>query len=198
MAQAGPSKLVVKEAEEWALAGVVAMESRRVQTPSSSSLRMPIAMAFIRSLFFLLFLVSFVFSSDGVFSSDATAELERLRAAADAFLDFLGVALGTQEERLWNTCCHVLDAIESGIHRGTGVALAMAEVSVEVDLTGVSGFPAGEELCYHEDLVARYGPTREAMAAHVLIARVLAMLPLIRVFLLVFCFACGVSTPFIL
>jgi hypothetical protein len=39
--------------------------------PSSSSLRMSIAMAFICSLFFLLFLVSFVLSSNGVFSSEA-------------------------------------------------------------------------------------------------------------------------------
>jgi hypothetical protein len=43
----------------------------------------------------------------------------------------------------------------------------MAKVSVEADLTGVSGFPTGEELRYHEDLVACYGPVREAVAAHV-------------------------------
>jgi hypothetical protein len=57
----------------------------------------------------------------------------------------------------------------------------MVEVSVEADLTGVSGFPVGEELCYHEDLVARYGLAREAVAAHVPAAQVLARLPLIRV-----------------
>jgi hypothetical protein len=73
----------------------------------------------------------------------------------------------------------------------------MAEVSVEADLTRVSGFPTGEELRYHEDLVARYGPVGEAVAAHVPAAQVLARLPLIRVFF-VFCFACGASTCFIL
>jgi hypothetical protein len=53
----------------------------------------------------------------------------------------------------------------------------MAEVLVEVALTGVSGFPAGEELCHHEDLVARYGLAREAVAAHVPVAKVLARFP---------------------
>jgi hypothetical protein len=62
----------------------------------------------------------------------------------------------------------------------------MAEVSVEEDLTGVSGFPTGEELGHHEDLVACYGLAREAVAAHVPTAEVLARLPIIRVFL---CFA---------
>jgi hypothetical protein len=55
------------------------------------------------------------------------------------------------------------------------------------DIATVSMILRREELCCHEDLVARYGPTREAVAAHVLVAWVL-----------VFCFACGVSTPFIL
>jgi hypothetical protein len=81
---------------------------------------------------------------------------------------------------------HVLDSIESGIRRGTGVALAMVKVMVEADLTEVSGFPMGEELCHHKDLVARYSPVREVVAAHVPAAEVLARLPLIRVFLL-FC-----------
>jgi hypothetical protein len=36
----------------------------------------------------------------GVFSSEATAELERLPAVAHTFLDFLGVAPGAREERL--------------------------------------------------------------------------------------------------
>jgi hypothetical protein len=111
-------------------------------------------------------------------------ELERLYAATYTFLDLLGVAPGAREERLWNACRRVLDAIESGVRRGTGVALAMAEVSVEADLTGVSGFPAREELRYHEDLVARYGPAREEVAAHVPAAQVPARLPLIRVFVL--------------
>jgi hypothetical protein len=64
MARASLSEPVVKEAEEQALAGAGSRTSRRGRTLSSSSLRTPIAMAFIRSLFFLLFLVSFVLSSD--------------------------------------------------------------------------------------------------------------------------------------
>jgi hypothetical protein len=64
-------------------------------------------------------------------------ELEHLRAVVYAFLDFLGVAPGAREEHLWNAHCHVLDAIESGVRHGTRVALAMAEVLVEVDLTRV-------------------------------------------------------------
>jgi hypothetical protein len=105
------------------------------------------------------------------------AELEHLHAAVDAFLNFLGVAPGAREKRVWDTRRHVLDAIDSGVRRGTRVALAMVEVSVEVDLTEVSGFPAGEELRYHEDLVACYGPAREAVAAHVPTTQVLARLP---------------------
>jgi 2-methylaconitate cis-trans-isomerase PrpF len=104
-------------------------------------------------------------------------ELERLRVVANAFLDFLGVAPGAREERIWNASRRVLDAIESGVRRGTRVALAMAEVSVEADLTGVNGFPARDELRHHEDLVARYGPAREAVAAHVPAVEVLARLP---------------------
>jgi hypothetical protein len=104
-------------------------------------------------------------------------ELEHLRAAVDAFLDFLGVAPGAWEEHLWNAHRRVLDAIESGVSRGTGVALAMVEVSMEADLTGVDGFPMGEELHHHKDLVACYGPAREAVAAHVPVAEVLARLP---------------------
>jgi hypothetical protein len=123
-------------------------------------------------------------------------ELEYLRVAVDTFLDFLGVAPDAREERLWNARHRILDAIESSVRHGTGVALAMAEVSVEADLTRVNGFLAGEELRYHEDLIACYGPTREAVSAHVPAMEVLARLPLIRVFL-VFCFACGASTPFI-
>jgi hypothetical protein len=53
----------------------------------------------------------------------------------------------------------------------------MAEVSVETDLTRVNGFPTREELHLHEGLVARYGPAREAVAAHVPAAKVLARLP---------------------
>jgi hypothetical protein len=53
----------------------------------------------------------------------------------------------------------------------------MAEVSVEADLTGVDGFPAGEELHRPEGLVVRYILAREAVAAHVPAAEVLARLP---------------------
>jgi hypothetical protein len=67
----------------------------------------------------------------------------------------------------------------------------MVKVSVEANLTGVDGFPAGEKLHRHEDLVARYGPAREAVAAHVPVAEVLTRLPLIRVFYL--CFALPVA-----
>jgi hypothetical protein len=73
--------------------------------------------------------------------------------------------------RLWNTHRRVPNAIKSSVHHGARVALAMAEVSLEVDLTGVEGFPVGEELERHEDLVARYGPTREAVPTHVLLQR---------------------------
>jgi hypothetical protein len=136
-----------------------------------------------------LFLVSFVLSSyrNGVFSLEATMELERLYMAVDAFLDFVGVVPGAREEHLSNMHRYVLDAIESGVRCGARVALAMAAVSVEADLIGVDGFPAGEELHRHEDLVAHYGPAREAVAAHVPATEVLARLPLIRVFSL--CFA---------
>jgi hypothetical protein len=41
----------------------------------------------------------------------------------------------------------------------------MAELSVGSDLTEVDGFPAEEPLRLHEDLVARYGPAKEAVAA---------------------------------
>jgi hypothetical protein len=77
------------------------------------------------------------------FSSEVTSELEHLHMAMDAFLDFLGVASGAREAHLWNTCRHVLGTIKSGIRHGVRVALAMVEVLVEADLTGVSGFPRG-------------------------------------------------------
>jgi hypothetical protein len=118
----------------------------------------------------------------GFFSSEATIELECLRAVVDAFLDFMGVAPGVREERQAYVRRHVLDAIENGVRRGAGVALAMAEVTVEADLTRVDSFLAGEELRHHEDLVERYGPAREAVATHVPTTEVLARLPLIRVF----------------
>jgi hypothetical protein len=104
-------------------------------------------------------------------------ELECLHVAVDAFLDFMGVAPGAREERLWNTRHRVLDAIESGVRHGAGVALAMIEVMMEVDLTRVDGFPTEEELHHNEELVTRYGPAREAVATHVLAVEVLGRLP---------------------
>jgi hypothetical protein len=71
---------------------------------------------------------------------------------------------GTREDRLWAACRRVTATIESGVHRSTGVSLAMAELSVGADLTEVDGFPTEEPLCLHEDLVARYGPVKEAVA----------------------------------
>jgi hypothetical protein len=40
----------------------------------------------------------------------------------------------------------------------------MAELSVGANLTEVIGFPAEEPMRLHEDLVARYGPAKEAVA----------------------------------
>jgi hypothetical protein len=37
-------------------------------------------------------------------------------------------------------------------------------VSVGANLTEVVGFPVEEPLRFHEDLVARYGPTKEVVA----------------------------------
>jgi hypothetical protein len=41
----------------------------------------------------------------------------------------------------------------------------VVEISVGADLTEVDGFPAEEPQCLHEDLVARYGSDKEAVAA---------------------------------
>jgi hypothetical protein len=95
----------------------------------------------------------------------------------DAFLDYLGVAPGSREDRLWAARHRVTAAIESGVCRSTGVSLAMAELSVGANLTGVEGFPAEEPLCLHEDLVACYGPAKEAVAALVPAQQILAELP---------------------
>jgi hypothetical protein len=96
---------------------------------------------------------------------EVTVELEGLRTAVDAFLDYLGVAPGTREDRLWAACHCITTAIESDVRHGTGVSLAMAEMAVGDDLTEVDEFPAEEPLRLHEDLVACYGPTKEAVAA---------------------------------
>jgi hypothetical protein len=53
----------------------------------------------------------------------------------------------------------------------------MAELSMGADLTEVDGFPAEELLRHHEDLVARYGPAKEAVAALVPAQQILAELP---------------------
>jgi hypothetical protein len=104
-------------------------------------------------------------------------ELEGLRAMVDAFLDYLGVAPGTREDRLWAARHHVTAAIESGVRRRTGVSLAMVELVVGADLTEVDRFPTEEPLRLHEDLVARYGPAKEAVAALGPAQQILAKLP---------------------
>jgi hypothetical protein len=91
--------------------------------------------------------------------------LEGLRTAVDTFLGYLGVAPGTREDWLWAARRRVTAAIESGVRRSTGDSLAMAELSVGADLTEVDRFPAEEPLRLHEDLVAHYGPAKEAVAA---------------------------------
>jgi hypothetical protein len=53
----------------------------------------------------------------------------------------------------------------------------MAELSVGDDLTEVSGFPTKEPLRLHEDLVARYDPANEAVAALVPTQQILMELP---------------------
>jgi hypothetical protein len=83
----------------------------------------------------------------------------------DAFLDYLGVAPGTREDRLWAARHRVTAAIESGVRRGTRVSLAMAELAVGADLTKVDGFLVEEPQCLHEDLVARFGLAKEAVVA---------------------------------
>jgi hypothetical protein len=112
-----------------------------------------------------------------VYVSEVTMELEGLRTAVDAFLDHLGVTPGTREDRLWAACHRVTATIESGVRRSTGVSLAMVELSVGADLTEVNGFPAEEPLCLHEDMVARYGLVKEAVAALVPTQQILAELP---------------------
>jgi hypothetical protein len=109
--------------------------------------------------------------------SEVTVELEGLHTAVDAFLDYLGVAPGTREDRLWSARHRVTTAIESGVCHSVGVSLAMAEVSVGADLTEVIGFSAEEPLRFHEDLVARYGPAKEAVAALIPAQQILAELP---------------------
>jgi hypothetical protein len=66
----------------------------------------------------------------------------------------------------------------------------MAEVSVGADLTEVIGFSAEEPLRFHEDLVARYGPAKEAVAALVPTQQILAELPVtlpLRAIAFLFC-----------
>jgi hypothetical protein len=97
-ARAGPSEPVVKEAEERALVDAVAMDVE--ERAASSSSRTPIAMAFICILPLVFSFFVLLSYRNGVFSLEATTELERLRAAVDAFLDFMGVAPGAREEHL--------------------------------------------------------------------------------------------------
>jgi hypothetical protein len=108
---------------------------------------------------------------------EVTVELEGLRTTVDAFLDYLGVAPCRREGQLWVARRCVTTAIESGVRRSTRVSLAMAELSVGADLTGVEGFPAEEPLRQHEDLVAFYGSAKEAVAALVPAQQILIELP---------------------
>jgi hypothetical protein len=88
-----------------------------------------------------------------------------------------GVAPGPKKDQLWAARRRVTTTIESGVRRSTGVSLAMAELSVGADLTGIEGFPTEELLRLHEDLVARYGPANEAVATLVPAQRILVELP---------------------
>jgi hypothetical protein len=108
---------------------------------------------------------------------DVTMELEGLCNAVDGFLDYLGVALGLREDRLWDAYRHVTAAIESSVHRSTEVSLAMAELSVGADLTRVKGFLTEEPLRHHEDLVACYGSAKEVVATLIPTKQILAELP---------------------
>jgi hypothetical protein len=53
----------------------------------------------------------------------------------------------------------------------------MAELVVGADLIEVDGFPTEEPLRLHEDLAARYGLAKEAVATLVPIQQILAELP---------------------
>jgi hypothetical protein len=110
--------------------------------------------------------------------SEVTVELEGLCTMVDAFLDYLGVTLGTREDWLWAACRRVTATIESGVRCSAGVSLAMVELSVGADLTEVVEFRAEGPLCLHEDLVVCYGPAKEAVAALVPAQQILAELPL--------------------
>jgi hypothetical protein len=108
----------------------------------------------------------FVFFSSWMEShvSEVTMELEGLRTVEDIFLNYPRVVLGRREDRLWAVRRRVTIAIESSVRHSTGVSLAMAELSVGPDLTGVEGFPTEEPLRHHKDLVARYGMAKEVVA----------------------------------
>jgi hypothetical protein len=53
----------------------------------------------------------------------------------------------------------------------------MAELAVGGNLTEVDGFLAEEPLRLHEDLVARYSPAKEAVAALIPAQQIIAELP---------------------
>jgi hypothetical protein len=109
--------------------------------------------------------------------SEVTVELEGLRTTVHALLDYLGVAPGTKEDRLWAARRRITTAIQSGVRRGTRVSLAMAELAMGANLTEVDGFPAEEPLHLHENLVARYCLAKEAVATLVFDQQILAELP---------------------
>lgn len=61
-----------------------------------------------------------------------------------ALADFVHAPAGRLEERLLGARACIRRAIERGVRRGAGVALAMAEVLTDVNLQGLEGFPPGE------------------------------------------------------
>jgi hypothetical protein len=81
MARAGPSKPVVKEAEERALVGAVATDVEERADALIKQLEDTDRHGVCTFSILFLFLVYFVLSSDGVFSSEVRMELECLRVA---------------------------------------------------------------------------------------------------------------------
>jgi hypothetical protein len=64
-------------------------------------------------------------------------------------------------------------AIERDVRRGAVVALTMAQAATDMDLQDVEGFPMGEGLGDHEDLLEGFEPAANVVAALVPADRVL-------------------------
>lgn len=67
----------------------------------------------------------------------------------------------------------VLAVVERGIRRGAIFALMMAQASANVELHDVEGFPEGQGLRNHLNLLDGFEPVADAMAAIVLVGQVL-------------------------